>query len=160
MLKIAAGVDAKSAAQSIMQEFQAGLRPDMLNLDALKEDIKNQIAGEAAMQATAAQITADLVADTGGDAADIQAKVNKALGLGVASTELTDGIVGQLNSSTFTANLNTAAGAGGKQWGNTFLATVEANVPPALVALLVNLATPGVIANIQAQQGLTGPVEP
>jgi hypothetical protein len=160
MLKIAAGADAKSAAQSIMQDFQAGLRPDMLNLDALKEDIKNQIAGEAAMQATAAQITADLVADTGGDSADIQAKVNKALGLGVAGAGVTDGILGELSSSTFTGQLNTAAGTAGKGWGTNFLATVEANVPPALVALLVNLTTPGVQAAIQAQQGLTGPVEP
>lgn len=160
MLKIAEGMDPRGAAQSIMQDFQAGLRPDLLNLDALKEDIKNQIAGEAAMAATAAKITADLVADTGGDSADIQAKVNKALGLGVKSTELTDGIVGQLNSATFNASLNTAAAAGGKGWGQSFLSTVEANVPPALVALLVNLTTPGVLANIQAQAGLTGPVEP
>lgn len=159
MLKIAAGADAKSAAQSIMEDFQAGLRPDMLNLDALKEDIKNQIAGEAAMAATAAQITAELVADTGGDSADIQAKVNKALGLGVKSTELTDGIVGQLNSSTFNSQLNTAASGGGKAWGNTFLATVEQNVPPALVALLVNLVTPGVQSNIATQDSLTGPTE-
>lgn len=111
------------------------------------------------MQATAAQITADLVADTGGDSADIQAKVNKALGLGVASTDLTDGIVGQLNSSTFNSQLNTAAAAGGKGWGNTFLATVEANVPPQLVALLVNLTTPGVLAAIQQNSSLTGPTE-
>jgi hypothetical protein len=159
MLKIAAGADAKSAAQSIMADFQAGLRPDMLNLDALKEDIKNQIAGETAMAATAAQITAELVADTGGDSADIQAKVNKALGLGVKSTELTDGIVGQLNSSTFNSQLNTAASGGGKAWGNTFLATVEQNVPPALVALLVNLVTPGVQSNIATQDSLTGPTE-
>jgi hypothetical protein len=55
--------------------------------------------------------------------------------------------------------LNTAAGAGGKTWGNTFLATVEQNVPPALIALLVNLVTPGVQSNLATQGSLTGPTE-
>lgn len=158
--ELVASGDVQGSAARILQDFQAGLRPELLDMSAIKEKIKNEIAGESAMQATAAQITAELVADTGGDSADIQAKVNKALGLGVASTEITDGILGQLNSSTFSANMNTAAGGAGKQWGSNFLATVEANVPPALVSLLVNLTTPGVLAAIQAQAGLTGPVEP
>jgi hypothetical protein len=158
--ELAASGDVQGTAARILQDFQAGLRPELLDMGAIKEKIKNELAGEAAMQATAAQITADLVADTGGDSADIQAKVNKALGLGVAGAGVTDGILGELSSSTFTGQLNTAAGTAGKGWGTNFLATVEANVPPQLVSLLVNLTTPGVLAAIQAQQGLTGPVEP
>lgn len=150
--------DPKAAAAKIMQDFQAGLRPELLDLGAIKEQIKNEIAGEAAMQATAAQITAELVNDTGGDSADIQAKVAKALGLGVDQADVTGGILGDLNSATFNSQLATAATGAGKGWGNTFLATVGNNVPGELVNLLVNLVTPGVQANLNQAQSQSAPV--
>lgn len=43
------------------------------------------------------------------------------------------------------------------EWGNNFMSTVGANIPPALVAVLTTLVTPAVWAQIQANQGLTAP---
>jgi hypothetical protein len=149
--------DVQGSAARMLQDFQAGLRPELLDLGALKEQIKTQLAGEAAMQATAGRLAADLVADTGGDAADIQAKVNKALGLGVDSTAITDSIFGQLSGATFTSKVTNAASGAGKQWGETFLGMVGANVPAELVLLLTNLVTPQVRAQLLLEQSQTTP---
>lgn len=155
--ELVASGDPRTAAAKIMQEFQSGLRPELLDLNAIKEKIKNDLAGEAAMKATAAQITAELVADTGGDQADIQAKVAKALGLGTEQADVTGGILGDLNSATFNSQLVTAATGAGKGWGNAFLNTVGGNVPSELINLLVNLVTPGVAANMNQTQTQTTP---
>jgi hypothetical protein len=155
--ELASSGDVQGSAARMLQDFQAGLRPELLDIGAIKEKIKNELAGEAAMQATAGQIAADLVADTGGDAADIQSKVNKALGLGVDSTAITDSIFGQLTGATFTGKVTTAATGAGKQWGETFLGMVGANVPAELVLLLTNLVTPQVRAQLLLEQSQTTP---
>jgi DNA-binding phage protein len=155
--ELAASADPRGTAAQMLQEFQAGLRPELLDLGAIKEKIKTDLAGEAAMKATAAQITAELVADTGGDSADIQAKVAKALGLGVAQADVTGGILGELNSATFTAQLASAATGAGKGWGSTFLSMVGSNVPTELIGILTNLVTPEVLARIQQAQSQTEP---
>lgn len=154
--ELAASGDIQGSAARILQDFQAGLRPELLDMGAIKEKIKNEIAGEMAMQAQAAQLTADLIADTGGDSADIQAKVAKALGLGIEQADITGGILGDLNSATFQAQLTTAATGAGKGWGNMFLQTVGGNVPQELISILTNLVTPNVLAQIQLQNSQTG----
>jgi DNA-binding transcriptional MerR regulator len=149
--------DPQTAAAHIMQQFQDGLRPELLDLNAIKEKIKNDLAGEAAMKATAAEITASLVADTGGDAADIQAKVAKALGLGTEQADVTGGILGNLNSATFNAQLVTAATGAGKAYGNQFLNIFGGNVPAEVIGILANLVTPAVQSNLNQTQSQTAP---
>jgi hypothetical protein len=54
-------------------------------------------------------------------------------------------------------NLLSQAGKdAGKMWGANFLEVVGENVPPALVKILVELTTPGVIAALAQKGSLTG----
>jgi hypothetical protein len=52
--------------------------------------------------------------------------------------------------------LNKAGKDAGKQWGDGFLATVGENVPAELIGILTDLVTPGVMANLATETGLTG----
>lgn len=123
---IASG-DIKGKAAEILQQFQMGLRPELLDLGKLKEGIKQDLAGEAALQATAVKVTAELVTETGGDQADIQKRVNEALGLG--GSDLTGNIIADLTGGDFTGQLNTAGAAAGQNWNNSFAAQIT---PPTI----------------------------
>jgi hypothetical protein len=81
MLKIAAGMDARGAAQQLMAEFQAGMRPDLLDFGQLKEQVKQQLLGEQALAGMADQLTAELVAEMDGvSAGQVQSALAGILG--------------------------------------------------------------------------------
>lgn len=81
MLKIAAGMDARGAAQQLMAEFQAGMRPDLLDFGQLKEQVKQQLIGEQALSGMADQLTAELVAEMDGvSAGQVQSALAGILG--------------------------------------------------------------------------------
>jgi hypothetical protein len=52
--------------------------------------------------------------------------------------------------------IKTAGQGAGNNWGGAFLSTVGNNVPKALIDLLTNLVTPGVLAYFNTQSQLTG----
>ena len=76
MLKIAEGMDARGAAQYLLGEFQAGLRPDLLDFSQIKEKVKQSLLGDMRISAMTDQLTQELVAELGVSAQQVQ----KALG--------------------------------------------------------------------------------
>jgi hypothetical protein len=65
MLKIAEGMNPQAAAQQLMGEFQAGLRPELLDRDMIKERVKQMLLGEASSAALAQELAAELAAEMG-----------------------------------------------------------------------------------------------
>jgi hypothetical protein len=65
MNQVAAGVDAKTAAAKIYQDFQAGLRPDLIDKGLVKERVKAMIVGDQNMAALAEEIAQELATEMG-----------------------------------------------------------------------------------------------
>lgn len=162
--------DPKGAAARMLQEFQQGLRPELLDRDMIKARVKAMLLGEENSSALAAEIAAELSGELGMSLAQAQQAVAGVMGVGaggMAGTGAQVGPDGAAQGSQFVAawagmvktqltefeNTGKQAGA---SWGAGFMATVEGGVPGQLVALLVSLVTPGVLANIAAQGSRTG----
>jgi hypothetical protein len=78
------GGDIQGAAAAMLRDFQAGLRPELLDKEAAKERIKQMLTGDANMAALAAEITKELQAEMGGQysASAIADATGAALGTG------------------------------------------------------------------------------
>lgn len=168
MLKIAEGMDAKSAAQSIMADFQDGLRPDMINQDAVKDRVRRMILGDQATSEMANQIAQELSQELGVSLAEAQSAAGAVLGTKPATdaTSLADGLSQATNGKALiqqiatqmeaaAERMRTAGNSAGSVWGIGFMATVENSVATPLINLLVALVTPGVMAAVAAQQSQT-----
>lgn len=97
MLKIAEGMDAQGAAQYLLGEFQAGMRPDLLDFGQLKEQVKQQLLGEQALASMADQLTAELLADPalaglGLSAGQVQGALAGVLGQSPGGAALAEGL--------------------------------------------------------------------
>jgi hypothetical protein len=174
MLKIAEGMNPQGAAQQLMSEFQAGLRPDLLNFDTIKQQIKDQLTSQQAIQAMTGDITSQLMAEMGVSAEEVQGAMGQ-LGLGDAGTEsagVKDGFLAGLDAGgiatgttakiavAFKENESAIRGAGGvvgAWWGEGFLATVGTNVPPGLLDMLTAKLLPLIQAAGAQQSSATAP---
>lgn len=172
MLKIASGMDAKSAAASILKDFQDGLRPDLLNKDIAKDMVRRSILGEQSMGQLAQEIAAELSAELGVSLQQAQDAAASVLGTGKGQTSggaaVADGIATGANGAGIVeqiavkmeasyTRLFTAGQGAGTQWGAGFMTTVETSINVPLINLLVALVTPGVMAQIAAQTSQTTP---
>lgn len=172
MLKIAAGMDARGAAQQLMSDFQAGMRPDLLDFGMLKEQVKQQILGEQALAGMAQQLTQEIAAELGVSLQQAQAAVGATLGVGMpgakqAQTGLQDGLAAATDGKALVegiaAQMDAAANrmrqagqTAGETYGFGFMAVVETSLAAPLIGLLVTLVTPGVMAQMAANAGTTG----
>jgi len=153
--QMTAGGDIKAGAATMLQEFEQGLRPELINQDMVKERVKAMLVGDANMAALAQEITAELQAEMAGmDPAQISAAVGGALGIG--DTGVSSGIEDELGNAALIGKIQGTGTTAGKSWGNAFLAYVQDNVPATLVGLLVDLVTPGVRAKINAEGSAEG----
>ena len=153
--QMTAGGDIQAGAAQMLSEFEAGLRPELINQDLVKERVKAMIVGDANMAALAQEITAELQAELAGvDPASISGMVNGALGIG--ETGVGPGIEDELGNAALQGKIQGTGTTAGKSWGNAFLAYVQDNVPATLVGLLVDLVTPGVRAKISADASAEG----
>lgn len=165
-------------AAYLLRDFQDGLLTAAIDKDKAKEIVKRQILGDQNMAALAQEIAEELANEMGVPMQEALAAAQGALGGGGttavggdAAQGFTDGaninldetnaggtfvdkFIGQMRASY--SLLKTAGADGGKQWGDGFMATVGENVPPALISLLTNLVTPGVMAQFAQQGTLTG----
>jgi hypothetical protein len=169
--------DPKAAAAGILKDFEAGLRPELLDKGKAKELVKRALLGDANMTQLANEIAAELSAEMGISLEDAQAAAASALGTGTGTggvgasfgdgvvTGVKDGNVGGRAVAALVTqlevkdNLTAVYNAGqshGAQYGSGFLATVGTNLPGGLVAILIAAVTPGVLANVNAQGGRTG----
>ena len=145
------GGDVKTTAAQIMRDFQDGLVPQLIDKDAAKERVKRMILGEQNTAALAQQIAQELSAEMGIALQDAQVAAGAALGSGAAGESP---VVAQLKSSE--SRIGSAGTDAGKVWGVGFLSTVGDNVPAALINVLVNLTTPGVMAQLTIDSSRAG----
>ena len=175
---IAQGEDAiKRFAEGKARAFQAGTDLGMLDKDAIKRQVMQQIAAQAELERMRDQILAEL-AGQGISRTAASGALDTVLGQQGMTTTGQSGAAGYAEG--FTASL---AGQGGKivtvlaeeieanktgfdtvgrqagtLWGQGFLAVVGENVPTPLITLLVSLVTPGVMARVAAENTRRGPV--
>ena len=176
---IAQGEDAiKRFAEGKARAFQAGTDLGMLDKDAIKRQVMQQIAAEAEMAAMRDQILAEL-AGQGINRTAAAGALDTVLGQqGMAPTGqagatgyaegFSSGLIGQGSKivAVLAAEIeenkggfDTVGRTAGVMWGDGFLAVVGDNVPPALITLLVSLVTPGVMARVAADNARRGPVQ-
>ena len=169
--------DPKAAAAGILKDFEAGLRPELLDKGKAKELVKRALLGDANMTQLANEIAAELSAEMGISMEQAQTAAAAALGTGTGTggvgASFGDGVVTGVNDGNVGGravaalvtqlevkdNLTAVYNAGqshGAQYGSGFLATVGSNLPGGLIAILVAAVSPGVLSNVSAQGGRTG----
>jgi hypothetical protein len=169
--------DPKAAAAGILKDFEAGLRPELLDKGKAKELVKRALLGDANMTQLANEIAAELSAEMGISMEQAQTAAAAALGTGTGTggvgASFGDGVVTGVNDGNVGGravaalvtqlevkdNLTAVYNAGqshGAQYGSGFLATVGSNLPGGLIAILVAAVSPGVLSNVNAQGSRTG----
>jgi hypothetical protein len=169
--ELVASGNPRQAAARMLQEFQQGLRPELLDREQIKQRVKTMLLGESNSAALAQEIAAELSGELGISLAQAQQAVGSVLGTGGASAGMTgeagSGIDGAAQAQQFTdawvSSFNgmlerfyDTGSAAGTRWGAGFMAVVEGGVPGQLIAVLVGLVTPGVMANMAAGASRTG----
>jgi len=180
--EMSAGGDIQAGAAKVLQQFQAGFRPELLNFDALKEQVKNALLSQEAFASMSKQITDQLVAEMGVSAQDVQGALASVVGPAAGGAAGAPDLTGQGNTAgtqfstgfgstangtalvatitaQITASLNQFDSSGrvaGTTWAGGFISVVQANMAPSLIQLLVQLVTPGVMAAMQVNQSQTG----
>jgi len=79
--EIANSANPQQAAAKILQEFQAGLRPELLDKDAAKERVRQMILGEQSMAALAGEIAQELAQEMGISVPEALGAAQSALGV-------------------------------------------------------------------------------
>ena len=161
--------DPQGAAARMLQEFQQGLRPELLDKEMIKQRVRAMLLGEENASTLAQEIAAELSGELGMSLAQAQQAVAGVMGTGVgaAGAGAQVGPDGAAQGSSFVASwaatvkgqlteFENTGKSSGSAWGAGFLATVEAGVPAQLVGMLANLVTPAVMANLAAQGSRTG----
>lgn len=163
----------QAAAARIFTEFQAGLRPELIDRSLVKERIKAMITGEQEMSALASEIAQELAAEMGLSLPQALAAAQNALG--VKPTGNTDqfgsgfeeGIDAQATAAGSLAkiakaflenesNVRASGGVVGAWWGEGFMAVVGDNVPPGLLDMLTSKLLPLILAGIAQRNSTTG----
>lgn len=128
MDQVAAGVDAKTAAARILRDFEAGLRPELIDKELVKERVKRMIVGEQNMAALAEEIAQELAAEMG-------IPLQEALAAAGASMGVATGAAGRAAAEGTEAGDMTSGGA---LAGQTFMAGFLANADgAALIAGMI-----------------------
>jgi hypothetical protein len=113
MNQVAAGVDAKTAAAKIYQDFQQGLRPDLIDKGLVKERVKAMILGDQNMAALATEIAQEL-------ATEMNIPLEQALAAAGGAMGVTTGAAGEAAAAANAGGTDMTAG--GAQAGTTFVA--------------------------------------
>ncbi|GIK73801.1 MAG: hypothetical protein BroJett021_27890 [Chloroflexota bacterium] len=170
--EIANSADPQGAAARILKEFQAGLRPELLDRDAVKERVRQMILGEQSMAAVAGEIAQELAQEMGVSLGQVQRTMG-AMGIGGADgtglgEQFINGIDGAGIAAETTAKIATAfkenegslrsSGAVvGAWWGEGFMTTVGDNVPIGLLEMLTVKLLPMIQTAIARQSSTTAP---
>ena len=160
--------DPRAAAARILQEFQAGLRPELLDKQMIKDRVKAMILGDQSSADLANEIAQELSSELGVSLAQAQQAVGGFMGGGLgASMPLEqagpDGAQPAANfvnkwTATVTGMLSDFDQSGrsaGNAFGTGFMA-VQGVYIDQWAAALVSIVTAGVLANMAAQASRTG----
>ena len=113
MDQVAAGVDAKSAAATILRDFEDGMRPDLIDKGLVKERVKRMILGEQSMAALASEIAQEL-------ATEMNIPLSQALAAAGGAMGVTTGAAGEAAAQANAGGTDMTTG--GVQAGQTFIA--------------------------------------
>ena len=130
MLKQAAGVDVKTAAQQIMAEFQQGLRPELLDRDMIKQRVKDMIIGQENAAKLATEIAQELATEMNIPFQQALSAASSALGVaptGAAGESATGGTVDMTGSGN-AAGTTFAAGFAANADGTILIAGIVAKM--------------------------------
>lgn len=166
--------DPKAAAAQMLKDFQDGLRPDLIDRGLATDLVRRMLLGEKNLSDMAQEIAEELSAEMGRSVGDVLSTAQRALGItdsnqagGDAGATFTSGMQGEMDGAAIVdtvltqmravyTRIQTAGRDAGETWGIGFLEVVGDNVPPALVKLLTDLTTPGVMANLARAQTQMG----
>jgi hypothetical protein len=166
-------------AAYLLREFQQGLQPELIDKGRAKELVRAMITGDRNMKELAEEIAGELAAEMGIPLQEALGAANAALGangpgaLGESTAdqfgqgavdavaasdkggELVGTFLGQIKATY--ADITQAAVEAGSLWADGFMSGAG-NISTRTVDLLVNLVTPGVMAQIATNRTLTEPV--
>lgn len=160
----------QAAAARIFQEFQAGLRPELIDKDLVKERIKAAIVGEQQMGALATEIAQELAAEMGVSLPEALSAAQSALGVNTGGDSAT-GFVAGVDGDQIAADSLAKIAAGfldkqkavdesgrvvGAWWGAGFMAVVGDNVPVGLLDMLTSKLLPMILARIAQANSTSG----
>lgn len=163
--------DPRAEAARLLQDFQAGLVPALIDKEAAKERVRQMILGDRNVASMAQEIAAELSAELGISMGQAQAAAMHSLGValptgsgekGGGSAQGLDGaaeggkfmsgFIQSVNGAL--AGLRASGAAAGASWGEGFLGAVSAHVPGALVSMLTSLVG-AALATQESQTGAT-----
>lgn len=152
--------DPAAAAARMLQEFQLGLRPELIDFGQLKQQIKDKIATQLRLEDMGAQLTAELIAEMGtADSSMIQRFVGDALGTGIEdspfASDASAKLLSQFQSPDFAEQMKTAGGVSAMNWALGFNNDVPEYMLP-FIDILASYVLPIVQANIVATATNTG----
>jgi hypothetical protein len=189
--------DIRGSALRILQEFESGMRPELLDRGGIKDRVKQLIIGDQNAAQLANEIAQEIATEMGISLPQALAASREALGVGggegegagadIAAPNLTDqgsaagvsfraGMVAGFDAKGMTGEilvkidaefnnpknidaLKKSGGAVGALWGNGFLSTVGANIPPGLYDVLVSGLVPLIVAAIGTGGSRVGAVQ-
>lgn len=183
--ELATSGDPQGAAARILQEFQAGLRPELLDRDAVKERVRQMILGEQSMAAIAGELAQELAQEMGVSLGQVQRTMG-AMGIGglgagagggagqgeSAGVAFSNAFVGGFASADVSLKIVMGIGEGikknegyiatagksvGTVFGDNLVEAFSGSTPTRLIDVLTTLVTPQVWAQIQSLQGRTEP---
>jgi len=160
--------DPRAAAARMLQEFQSGLRPELLDKEQIKERVRAMILGDQSSADLANEIAQELSSELGVSLQQAQAAVGGYMGGGLGATVPLeqagpDGAQPAQNfvnkwTATVTGMLSDFDQTGrsaGNAFGTGFMA-VQGVYIDQWAAALVSIVTAGVLANMAAQASRTG----
>ena len=166
--ELAASDDPRAAAARILQQFQAGMRPELLDREQIKNRVRQMILGDQSSAQLAQEIAQELSGELNVSLAQAQQAANSVLGGGALLPTAVDQTApdaaepAQAFVSQWSATVGTLLGtfdASGRQAGNAFglgFVAVQSTYIEQWAQALVALVTAGVVANMAAQQSRTG----
>jgi hypothetical protein len=175
---LASGGDIQQSAARVLQEFQRGLRPELMDREAIKARIRQMLIGDENTQKLAAEIAQELSDELGISLQQANSAAKSVLGAGgdenTSGDAFGSGFVGGVKDGGYGAqavevlvaqldgkesNIKAAGGRHGRWYGGNFLEVFGGSVPNGVLDILVDLITPGVLARVAGLQTQTGTVD-
>jgi len=160
--------DPRAAAARMLQDFQAGLRPELLDKEQIKDRVRKMILGDQSSADLANEIAQELSAELGVSLQQAQAAVGGYMGGGLGATVPLEqaGPDGAQPAQNFVAkwtstvngllnDFNSSGVLAGNAFGTGFM-SVQGVYIDQWAAALVSIVTAGVLANMAAQASRTG----
>lgn len=173
--------DPRQAAARMLQAFQMGLRPELLDREQIKDRVKQMLIGGQNVAEMAQGIAQELSQELGVSLQAAQQQVSAVLGTGAGGDTGTGpgsvfgaGFVSGVADEDFGAQavkalaqqldnqestIRSAGSRHGQWYGENFVEVFGGSVPPQIVGTLARLVTPEVLAMIQAQNSQAGTVD-